>query len=82
MPLYALKKNNVKFNWSDACNKAFDLLKKNLTEYSVLRPANFKLKFVLLTLHAYAIGAILMQIDGELVCYSSLAVADATFLFV
>ena len=81
VPLYALKKKNVKFIWSDSCNESFKLLKKKLTEYPVLRPVNFKLKFVLHTdASAYAIGAILMQIDGQeeyVIAYFSSTMTDA-----
>ena len=49
LPLYNLKRKNVKFVWSTECHDAFNLLKRKLTEYPVLRPADLNKIFRLHT---------------------------------
>ena len=61
-PLTHLAKKDVVFVWSDAQEKAFQLLKKMLVVSPVLQPPNWKLSF-----HAFVdafdntVGAVLMQ---------------------
>lgn len=48
-PLYQLLQKGVKFNWSKECQKAFDVIKKDITSDQVLVHFNPKLPIVLTT---------------------------------
>ena len=61
-----LLKKNTEFNWTEECQKAFDLLKKRFTEEPVLimldqtRPFQIKSDA-----SKYALGAVLTQTDSN-----------------
>jgi len=67
-PLYHLTKKNEPFNWTTACQDAFDCLKQKLVSHEVLIFPRFKEKFYLCTDASNgAIGACLSQkVDGHL----------------
>ncbi|GFU73536.1 retrovirus-related Pol polyprotein from transposon 297 [Trichonephila clavipes] len=61
-PLYRLKKNGTKFNWSTETQDAFDKIKRALTEAPVLQLPKFKEQFNLFTdASGVGIGAVLSQ---------------------
>lgn len=66
-PLFDLTKQNTTFNWTPACQTAFDTLKEKLLTAPVLVFPNFQKPFILATdASNQAIGAVLSQeIDGE-----------------
>ena len=70
--LYDLLKKDQVWNWTIECQKAFDQLKKNLSQYPILRQPNFKNIFILYTdASRTALGAVLAQVDkdnSEYVC--------------
>ena len=83
-PLTNLTKKNVKFEWSDACEKAFNTMKQKLTEAPILATPRFvpeaddedgKVRFILdVDASNKAMGAVLMQRqDGEnrVIAYAS-----------
>jgi hypothetical protein len=59
-PLYNLLKKDVKYDWSEACQKAFDELKLRLTTASVLAHPNYDKEFILQT------DASILGLGGEL----------------
>jgi hypothetical protein len=64
LPMYKLLKKDVKFDWSDACQKAFDKIKLKLTTAPLLVYPDFKKEFTLQTdASDYAIGGVLLQKD-------------------
>jgi len=64
-PMTALLKKDVKFNWDDNCQKAFDKLKSILCSEPILQYPDFTKQFILTTdASGKAIGAILSQ--GEI----------------
>ena len=61
-PLHELTKKGTKFVWTDACQDAFDTLKKTLTEAPILAYPDFNLPFLLATDASNdAIGMVLGQ---------------------
>ena len=65
-PLVRLTKKSVKFEWTEECQEAFNLLKQKLATAPVLAFPNPEHRFVLYTdASAHSIGAILAQIDDE-----------------
>ena len=66
LPLTHLLKNNVKFVWSESCQKAFDSLKNMLCHYPVLRSPDFEKVFSLaVDASDEAAGAVLLQAGEE-----------------
>ncbi len=69
-PLFDLLKSDAKWEWSAEADEAFELLKKKLTEYPVLRPADYSKPFTIHTdASGYALGYILTQTDDNGVEY-------------
>jgi hypothetical protein len=65
-PMAQLLKKNVKWLWSEECQKAFEELKQRITSEPILRLPNFSLPFILTTdWSKVAIGAVLSQVDPE-----------------
>ncbi|GFW96457.1 retrovirus-related Pol polyprotein from transposon opus [Trichonephila clavipes] len=61
-PLYQLKKNGAKFNWSGEAQDSFDQIKRTLTEAPILKLPNFSEQFNLFTdASGVGIGAVLQQ---------------------
>ncbi|CAF1140132.1 unnamed protein product, partial [Brachionus calyciflorus] len=61
-PLHALCSPDCKWFWSERCIEAFEILKKKLVEYPILRKINFKKEFIVYTdASTTAIGVILAQ---------------------
>ncbi|CAF1054696.1 unnamed protein product [Brachionus calyciflorus] len=71
-PLTKLTKKDVKWDWTESCQKAFEELKEKLTSYPVLRAPVMSRKFILYTdASGLKLGAILCQKDEngiECVC--------------
>ena len=64
-PLFALTRKDVEFEWSVACEEAFEKLKKLLTEAPVLAFPNFVEGFLLDTdASGLGLGAVLAQKHG------------------
>jgi len=75
-PLYQLTKSFVLWNWSLACQLAFDTLKKLLISHPILRMPDFSKKFhISCDASGLAVGAILGQRDEDgkeyVICYIS-----------
>jgi transposase InsO family protein len=65
-PLVHLTKNNVQWNWSDECQKAFETIRDKLTASPVLAVADPNKQYILHTdASDHAMGAILMQEDDD-----------------
>lgn len=67
-PLTRLTQKNVKFIWTEECNKSFELIKNQLVSAPILTCPDFSKPFVLQTdASAFGIGAVLTQQfeDGE-----------------
>ena len=65
-PLYQLTKINVKFEWTNECQKSFELIRDALVSSPVLAVADANKSYVLHTdASDVAMGAILMQTDDE-----------------
>ena len=65
-PLYELSKKNVKFEWGERQEKAFEILKKKLTEAPILGNPDFTKPFELTTdASGEGLGAILLQRDEK-----------------
>ena len=63
-PINNLLKNNVPFVWDRDCEDAFQLLKKKVTEYPILKQPDFDKQFVLhCDASGYALGAVLAQVE-------------------
>ncbi len=78
-PLIHLTKKDVKFEWTDECQKSFETLRDALTTSPVLAVADPNKIYMLHTdASDYAMGAILMQVDdnGDL---HPIAYASKTF---
>lgn len=61
-PLTDLLKKDIKFQWTDLQNKAFNTLKKALCDQPILQYPNFEEEFIITTdASAYAIGGVLSQ---------------------
>jgi hypothetical protein len=70
-PITELLKNNVKFEWSSACEEAFQTLKKLLTTAPVLAQPNVEKPFdVYCDASRKGIGCVLMQ-EGKVNAYAS-----------
>jgi hypothetical protein len=70
-PMTELLKNNTKFEWSEACEKSFQELKKRLTTAPVLTLPDFKKDFVVYCdASKQGLGCVLMQ-EGKVVAYAS-----------
>ena len=81
-PLYAVLWKNVKWEWMDACEKAFQALKTTLTSPPVLALPDFAKPFIVETdASDYAIGTILTQPQadgsGAPIAYYSKALTSA-----
>ena len=65
-PLFNLTRDDVPFEWTDQCQKAFDTFKDHLTRGPVLAVANPNKPYVLHTdASDFALGALLMQEDDN-----------------
>lgn len=72
--LYGLTRQDVPFQWTQACQQSFERLKDLLTTPPILAYIDFKKQFVLHTDASGGVGAVLEQKqDGELhpVAYAS-----------
>jgi hypothetical protein len=65
-----LLKNNTKFEWSEACEKSFQELKKRLTTAPVLTLPDIKDIVVYCDASKQGFGCVLMQ-EGKVVAYAS-----------
>ncbi|GAU50734.1 hypothetical protein TSUD_410570 [Trifolium subterraneum] len=62
LPLSNLLKNDVTFNFDDACKQAFDFLKKALTSTPIIQPPDWSIPFeIMCDASNYALGAVLTQ---------------------
>ena len=63
-PLYLLLKKDATWEWLEACDEAFETLKKGLSSYPVLRRPDFHRPFILHTdWSCLGIGAVLAQCE-------------------
>jgi hypothetical protein len=70
-PMTELLKNNTKFEWSEACEKSFQELKKRLTMAPVLTLPDIKKDFVVYCdASKQGLGCVLVQ-EGKVVAYAS-----------
>jgi LPS O-antigen subunit length determinant protein (WzzB/FepE family) len=70
-PMTELLKNNTKFEWSEACEKSFQELKRRLTTALVLTLPDIKKDFVMYyDASKQGLGCVLMQ-EGKVVAYAS-----------
>jgi hypothetical protein len=69
-PMTELLKNNTKFEWSDACEKSFQELKRRLTTAPVLTLPDIKDFVVCCDASRQRLGCVLMQ-EGKVVAYAS-----------
>jgi hypothetical protein len=70
-PMTELLKNNTKFEWSEACEKSFQELKKRLTTAPVLTLPDIKKDIaVYCDASKQGFGCVLMQ-EGKVVAYAS-----------
>lgn len=81
-PLHSLTRVGIGFQWSDSCQKSFELLKQKLVEAPVLSYPSFNKDFILETdASAQGLGAILSQRheDGQVhpVAYASRALSPS-----
>lgn len=61
-PLHRLSEKGQKFNWTDECTSAFEILKKKMVEAPILAHPDFSKEFILDTdASDVAIGAVLSQ---------------------
>ncbi|KHJ40560.1 hypothetical protein D918_09398 [Trichuris suis] len=71
VPLYNLLREDTVFHWTNACQVAFDNLKKLLTTAPFLTPPNFRKPFELMTdASDTGLGAVLEQ-HGRVVAFAS-----------
>ena len=79
-PLNDLLKKDTKFNWTEDCEQAFNVLKIKLIEAPILRYPQFDKEFVLaVDSSQYSIGYVLSQEhDGKLhpICFGGRALRD------
>ena len=65
-PLINLTKKNVKFEWNDSCQKAFEILKDRITRAPILiHPDNSKSYILQTDASDFSVGAVLLQTCGE-----------------
>ena len=65
-PIVNLTKKDVKFNWDDGCQSAFDELKKHLSSSPILTFPNFEETFVVTTDASFeGIGGVLTQVRNN-----------------
>jgi hypothetical protein len=65
-PLNNLLREDVAWNWSEECQKAFDTIKEKLTQASILRRPDYTRPFELHTVWSgVGLGAVLIQRDDE-----------------
>ena len=81
-PLYELTKKNAKWEWTDACEKAFITIRDALTQYPVLRAPNPNKDYILETdASDEALSATILQYDenNDLhpIAYASKTLNDA-----
>jgi hypothetical protein len=70
-PMTELLKNNTKFEWSEACEKSFQKLKRRLITAPVLTLPDIKKDFVVYCdASSQGLGCVLMQ-EGKVVAYAS-----------
>lgn len=74
-PLHALKKKEAKWNWTEECQRSFELIKDELTKAPVLNTPNFESSFKVQTdASDVGLGAVLTQeVDGQekVIAYAS-----------
>ncbi|GAA6081418.1 protein turtle homolog B-like, partial [Tachysurus ichikawai] len=74
-PLHALKKKNSTWTWTDQCQQAFDLIKQDLTQASILLSPDFNQAFQVQTdASEIGLGAVLTQEsagEGCVIAYAS-----------
>ena len=80
LPLHALTRKNVEFEWTPDCQRAFETLKEKLIQAPVLAYPDFERSFVLETdASAKGLGAVLSQRQDDsqlhLVAYASRALS-------
>ncbi|GAU47094.1 hypothetical protein TSUD_369270 [Trifolium subterraneum] len=62
LPLSNLLKNDVTFNFDDACKQTFDFLKKAFTSAPIIQPPDWSIPFeIMCDASNYALGAVLAQ---------------------
>lgn len=70
-PAYVVTRKDVKFEWNDECQKAFNVISKALTEPPILAHPDPSKRFVLYTdASNFALGAVLEQED-KVIAYAS-----------
>lgn len=75
-PLIALTKKNVKYIWSEECEKSFQKLKKRLTIAPILALLEpHKPYMVYGDAYKMGLGCVLMQ-EGQVIAYASLQLKD------
>ena len=73
-PLNNLTRKDISFNWTNECQKSFDILKQLLINSPILQYPNLSAdnKFILKTdASGFAIGAVLSNADDRVVAYAS-----------
>ena len=66
VPLTDLLRKDVPFEWTPACDRAFQAIKRSLTEAPILAQPDFERPFfVVCDASNYAIGAALLQTDAD-----------------
>ena len=71
LPLTALTRKNVKFEWSDKCEQSFQELKKRLVTAPILAlPVTGKDYVIYCDASRLGLGCVLMQ-DGNVIAYAS-----------
>jgi hypothetical protein len=69
-PMTELLKNDTKFEWSEACERSFQELKRRLTTAPILTLLDIKMDFVVYCdTSKQGLGCILMK-EGKLVAYA------------
>ena len=67
VPSTHLLKNDVKFEWTEACQKAFEELRDKLSTYPILRPSDWNKHFhVYCDANNVAVGSALCQPTGDM----------------
>ena len=85
-PLYNLLAKDVTFEWSQACEGAFDKLKIMLVSLPIMRSPNWELPFeIMCDASDYAIGAVLGQREDKkafVIYYASKTLDSAQFNYI